>query len=205
MWKKLKGLLEGIAYAGMSSSNPRQTGAQSARPGIFGGIRQRLEGFISGKAPDSPLYLTNRTIGQRLRFGLVVALPLVVIVAAVWYVSLGHKVTAPPRELTPAEIAAGTLPTIDPKVDGVSSDLKITEVQVNHAEPPTLVGNVSNVTDKVITLAEFSFDLTDVTGSQVGAAAGKMEKLAPKESRRFEIPIKPRDASYALVREVRTE
>jgi hypothetical protein len=48
------------------------------------------------------------------------------------------------------------------------------------------------------------FDLTNSTGSQIGAISGTVENLPPSGHKEFQIPIKQRDAAFALVREVKS-
>src|SRR3954454_8319671 len=46
-------------------------------------IAKKVERFVSGNAVASPLYLTNRTLGQKIRFGLLVGTPALAVAALI--------------------------------------------------------------------------------------------------------------------------
>jgi hypothetical protein len=79
------------------------------------------------------------------------------------------------------------------------SDVQVVEVRV---DGPRLVGVVKNTTTREIAVVELVIDLTDSSGSQVGAVNGMVEKLPPSANKDFQISIKQRNAAFALVREV---
>jgi hypothetical protein len=81
------------------------------------------------------------------------------------------------------------------------SDVQVIEVRVDGSR---LVGVVKNTTAREIAVANMVIDLTNSTGSQIGAVSGTVENLPPSGHKEFQIPIKQRDAAFALVREVKS-
>ena len=71
---KLRALLESLAYAGLK---PQRPGVAATRPA--GAWRQRFERFLTRPANADPLYLSNRTGWQRVRVGVLVGVPAVVV------------------------------------------------------------------------------------------------------------------------------
>jgi hypothetical protein len=65
-----------------------------------------------------------------------------------------------------------------------------------------LTGKLRNNSTKRLGAVDVVFNLTDSTGSQVGAVNGHVENLDPKALKAFEFPILQRNAAFALVREV---
>ena len=61
-----------------------------------GRMRGRMETFLSGPPPDDPLYLTNRTWQQKARIAVLVAAPVLLLIALVTIGASGmfrfHKV-----------------------------------------------------------------------------------------------------------------
>jgi hypothetical protein len=68
-----------------------------------------------------------------------------------------------------------------------------------------LVGTVKNNTDRLIRTTEIVLNLTDATGSQLGAVSARVDNLAPNATANFQIPIVQTDAAFALVREIQTQ
>jgi hypothetical protein len=68
-----------------------------------------------------------------------------------------------------------------------------------------VAGTVKNNTDHLIHSTEIILNLTDRTGSHLGAVSAKVDNLAPNATARFQLPIEQKDASFALVREVYTQ
>ncbi len=81
------------------------------------------------------------------------------------------------------------------------SEVQVIEVKVDGAR---VVGVVKNTTAREIAMTNVVFDLTNSTGSQIGAVSATVENLPPSGHKEFQIPIKQRDAAFALVREVKS-
>jgi hypothetical protein len=54
-----------------------------------------------------------------------------------------------------------------------------------------------------IAVAELVVDLTNASGSQVGAVSATVERLPAQGTKNFQIPIVQRDVAFGLVRDVR--
>lgn len=192
--EKLRSLWESVAYAGLKpGSAPRPN--RLAR--WFGPLRRPLERFLAGgRVPDDPLYLSNRTIGQRIRIALVIAVPclLLALGVAAWIRSR-HK-------LTNEEIAAQMLAGVDTRNLHVAAnrDLEVLEatIQSNHV----VSGRVRNNTARAIDGAIVYFDLTDRAGTRLAAVAAHVPRIDPNETASFNAPC-DETAVYAFVREVR--
>ena len=199
--KRIREFFESIVFAGL------KPGAQTApKPQLawLGPLRGPVERLLSGgPAPTDPLYLTNRTLGQKVLSWSLVAIPCLLLLAGVGYTlsSLIDPPAPPPvKELTAAEITAKLLPNMDRDFKlAPLSDVQVVEARVDGAR---LVGKVKNTSTREIAIAELVIDLTDVDGSQVGAVSTVVEKIPPSGTRAFEIPIKQRNAATAMVREV---
>jgi hypothetical protein len=199
--KRIREFLESIVFAGL------KPGAQMApQPQLkwLGPLRGPVERLLSGgPAPTDPLYLTNRTLGQKLKSWSLIGIPCLVLAVGVGIVLssiIDPPVAKPTKELTAAEITAKLLPNMDNdfKLAPVS-DVQVLEARVDGTR---LSGKVKNTSTREIAIAELVVDLLDVRGSQVGAVKAIVEKIPPSGTRDFEIPIKQRSAATALVREV---
>ena len=197
---KLRQLLESLVYAGMK---PRGPGGEPAKP--KSAWRQRLEQWISGPANMDPLYLSNRTIWQRIRAAAVVVVPVVLLVAVLflaWSDVFKAKDAPKLRELTAAEKAARILPNFDTKIQlPANHDLDVQDVHVEHGSPTQVVGLVKNNTDHVIASAGMVFDLTDGRWSRLGAVRTEVEKLPPHSTTPFRFKVAQDSAEHVLVRE----
>jgi hypothetical protein len=87
----------------------------------------------------------------------------------------------------------------------VNKDVQVLEAHVELEGGSKLTGTARNNTDHLIHTAEIVFNLTDQSGSQVGAVSAQVENLAPNATVRFQVPIEQTNAAFALVREVRTQ
>jgi hypothetical protein len=114
------------------------------------------------------------------------------------------KTVMPRLDLSPAEIAAKMLPNLDHVNLDTNRDVDVLEVHVDHTKGTVLAGTVMNNTGHQIHTAEIVFDLTDETGTQLGGVSQRLENLPPRIHQDFRLPIEQSNASYALVREVRT-
>ena len=156
--------------------------------------------------PDDPLYLSNRGWRQRLKLAAIVGVPLLLIVAAITYASLTAPApVAAPTELSPAEVAARSLPGVPKDLKlGANVPLEVQEITIHQNERPRYVsGLVKNPSERRYQSAEFVFELTDMDGSQVGAVNTTIHNVQPYSTTRFQIPIEQENAAFALVRVVR--
>jgi hypothetical protein len=200
--KRIRAFLESIAFAGLK---PGGQAAPTREFGWLGPLRGPVERLLSGPAPNDPLYLSNRTAGQKLKAWSLIAIPCLVLGAGI-AVTLSNfldpPVVAPPTQPTAAEITAKLLPNVEKDLKFTPpSDVQVIEVRVDGSR---LVGVVKNTTAREIAVANMVIDLTNSTGSQIGAVSGTVENLPPSGHKEFQIPIKQRDAAFALVREVKS-
>lgn len=204
MGRRIRQFIDSIVFAGLKPGGFR---GHSEGLRWLGPLRGPVERFISGgRAPSDPFYLSNRTFGQKVRLGILIAAPCLLVAAffGLALVQYFGKSTPPPApELTPAEVALRTLPNVDKDIHlDVNIEVEVVEVHVDHASL-RLVGTLKNNTNRAVG-AEVVFDLTDAAGSQVGAVVGRVERIAPEGKANFQFPIKQQDAAFALVREVHT-
>lgn len=197
---KLRRLFESLVYAGLKRQGP---GVEPAKP--MSAWRERLERLINGPAPTDPLYLSNRTIWQRMRVAVVVVAPVVLLVAVLALALSGvfkAKDAPKPTELTVAEKAARILPGFSQPIQlPANHDLDVQDVHVEHSSPRQVVGQVKNNTDHVIASAEMVFDLTDERGSRLGAVSTRLEKLPPHSTTPFRFTVEQDHAELVLVRD----
>ncbi len=167
-------------------------------------LRELFERILTGgPAPADPLYVTNRTLGQKLRVAALVALPFALLgglVAILNYRTHPDAIdSARPVPSAPAvKIAELPLPNLP------TSEIAIDEIRVD-AAGNVLVGTVRNTTDHPIDSATVIFNLTDQSGSQLGDIMHTFQKLAPKTTVQIRIPLERRNAAYAVVREIQTK
>jgi hypothetical protein len=165
-----------------------------------------VQRFLDGKASHDPFYLTNRTVAQKVRLGLLIAIPPALVVAGVVYAVANRSVhVAPPRQLTNAEIAARMLPNLNETIDLHSNpEVDVVDVVVQGGRQ-RITGTLRNKTDRVLSGVEVIFDLTNSKGSRLGAVNCKVDRIAAKSSVAFQTQITQQDAAYAIVREVRNQ
>ncbi|MCX6632033.1 MAG: FxLYD domain-containing protein [Candidatus Solibacter sp.] len=198
--KRIREFLESIVFAGL------KPGGQTApKPQLrwLGPLRGPVERLLSGgPAPTDPLYLTNRTLAQKLKSWSLVAIPCAVLAVGI-VVTLSNVAdppgAPPPKEPTTAEIAAKLLPNMNNLKLAPPSDVQVLELRVDGSQ---LVGVVKNTAAREIAVVELVIDLTSASGSQVGAVKGTVEKLPAWGRKDFRIPIKQSNATFALIREV---
>lgn len=185
---------------------PGKPKAGSKRMRLLGPLRGPVERVLSGGGQQDPLYLSNRTFGQKLLGWVKVGVPLLVVVAVVVFAFRTYRrQDKPPEVLSPAEVAAKMLPDLNKPIHVYSNtDIEVVEVSVDHAAGDRLVGKFRNTTDHEIQSGEVDFTLTGVNGTQVGAVNVKVTKLAAGGTVPFTQPIAEKAATFALVREVRT-
>jgi len=207
MANPVKKLIDSVLFAGLKPATPGQ--APSANKGPLGRLWAHLDNWVSGGASDDPLYLSNRTWRQKLRMGLLLGIPGLVLVVGLVLVFAQVFVpqTAPPKskEATTAELVSKVLPDVDKSAHIQRyTDAEVVEIGVDQAaNPPRIRGKLRNDTNHSISV-EFVADLTDIDGARVGAVAERVLNTPPKETALFDFPIKSTTASIALVREIRT-
>ena len=99
MSKSFRDIVESIIFAGLKPGARSPYGKPSAS---FERIRARAQSFINGAAPADPLYLTNRTRGQRIRLWTMIAAPILVVGGIVALAMLGYVEL---RDRGPADVA----------------------------------------------------------------------------------------------------
>lgn len=199
---RFRRIFESIAYAGIKPGGPT---APTPPPRRLGRLRELVERFLNGPSSSDPFCLSNRSLGQKVRLGILTMIPLAVVLGAVGLASAGYfdrkAPVAPPHQSSDAQTAASALPDLNKDLAIQSNrNLQLLEVVVGRGK---ISGTVRNTSDHVITDAEMIFDLTNAGGSVLGAVSCKIDRIAPQSSARFQIPITQADAVYALVREVR--
>jgi hypothetical protein len=199
--KRIREFLESIVFAGLKPSG--QAGPQRSFKwlGPLSGPVERL--LSGGPAPTDPLYLTNRTPAQKFRSWSLIAVPCVIVLGVIGFMLSSYLEPPegkPIKEATPAEIAAHLLPNMDKDLKlSPSSDVQVVDVKVENAQ---LIGTLKNTGTRDINLADVNFNLTDAEGSQVGTANAVVEKIPASATRTFQVPLRQRNAAFALVGEI---
>src|ERR1019366_3299103 len=132
----LRRYLEAIVFAGMKPGAQTAPKPQSKwlRP-----LRSPVESLPSGgPPPPAPLYLTNRSVPQRLKFWSWIAVPCLILVAGVAYTlrTLNPPAPKPVPEPTAAEITARMQLPKDIKL-GPVSDVQRSEEHTFELQPLT--------------------------------------------------------------------
>ncbi len=198
--KRIREFLESIVFAGMKPGGQTAPKRQLTWLGPLRGPVERL--LSGGPAPSDPLYLTNRTQAQKLKFWSLIAIPCVVLALGIVILSRSLQPPEPKlvKPLTAAEITAKLLPNLDQDIQlPPATDVQVIEIKV---EGSRLVGVVKNTTRREIAVTELVIDLTNAAGSQLGAVNGIVEKIPPSGTKDFQIAIQQRDAAFALIRNV---
>lgn len=201
--KRLRQFFESIVFAGIKPDKPEK------RLGWLGPLAGPLNRFLDGGAANDPMYLTNRTMGQKVRLAIVVMVPCLLVVGGIGLALAGYfnHPPPPPRAapaLTPAQIAAKMLPNLDKdlKIDS-NRDIEVADVHIEQGGATKVAGRARNTTDHIIQNAEIIFDLTDKDGSRLGAVSAKIPRIEAHGSAQFSLPVEQREAYFALVREIR--
>ena len=197
--KRIREFLESIVFAGMK---PGAQAAPKPQPKWLGPLRNPIERFLSSAAPNDPLYLTNRSLNQKLKSWSLIAVPCLILVGgiAVTLRTLNSPEAKPVTPPTAAEIAARLPLPKDIKL-APASVVQVVEI---HVDGTRLVGAVQNTSARDIALVKMIFDLTTAAGTQVGAVEANLENLPASGRRDFQVPITQRNAVFALVREIAT-
>jgi hypothetical protein len=205
MASRFREVIESIVYAGMKPGAPA---AQSQRMRWLGPLRRPVERLLSGgSAPSDPLYLTNRTLGQKIRFAAAIGVPCLAVVTVMTLALSNYfvkKGPGPKPEPTARERAESILPNLGDIRVNTNRDVDVMELRIDRTSGIALLGTAMNNTAHEIQTAELVFDLVDSSGSQLGGVSQRLEKLAPQTRLDFRLPILQKTAQFALVREVRT-
>lgn len=171
-------------------------------------IAKRLERFVSGSAPSDPLYVTNRTFGQRIRTALLFGVPALAIGGMI-YMGLGRQFDKPgdPKPSAPlpatGEITAKVLPHLEKTYQSESDhDVSVSEATVAHGSDSNISGKLKNNTDRMVVMADVVFDVTDEGGSALGAVMVRVENIAAHSTVPFRKSIEQHTARGAVVREI---
>jgi hypothetical protein len=154
---------------------------------------------------NDPLYVSNRTTAQKWRTIAFVAGPFLVIAAVVILVQGLKPPAPPPRQLTPAEIAAKMLPDATKVPLESNPDVSVGDVQIEHSARPIVTGTINNTSARVLRKAEVLMWLADEHGSVLGSLTAQAHDVPPHGSAAFRIPLPFKNASIVLVRDVQSE
>jgi len=205
MLKRFRRFIDSVVFAGLKPGAPRE---QAKRLRWLGPLRGLVERVLFRPAPSDPLYLSNRTFDQRVKVGLVIAVPCLIVVC-VTALALSHffqaKGPGPAGELSGAELARKLLPNMDTTIKIEVDKVQVLDAHFEREGGMKLVGTVKNNTDRLVHTTEIVLTLTDETGSQLGAVTAQVDNLAANATASFQIPIQQTDAAFALVREVKTQ
>ena len=202
MIDRIRRFVESVVFAGL---NPASGPRQSKGAGRLAPFRERVDRFISGGRPRDPLYLTNRTWSQKLRLAAVVATPclVVAVIGGLFLNGVFRPKTAPPKELTAADLIAKVLPGVgDTKLDS-NADAEVAEVTVDRRGAGRVVGVLKNKTDHVISV-DLVLYFVNGNGSRVGSDVKRVENAPARSSFPFDFPLRWADAAHVLVKEIRT-
>ncbi len=197
----IRRVIESILYAGLK---PDQRPSQ---PKAAGAWRRVTDRFLSGAPPDDPLYLTNRTLTQKLMVPLAVGVPCLILAVWIGNALTSEKTTRPPNDPTPQEIAAKMLPLNlgKDRVD-TNKDVTVTEIRLEHNKQGDAVSAIiRNKTGHEIRSADIVFDLTDGAGSGIGGVRGRVEAIPAGGTKTMKVPIEQRNAAFVLVREIQIQ
>jgi hypothetical protein len=174
-------------------------------------LAKRLEGFVTGgRGAQHPLYVTNRSLGQKVRFFLLIGTPVLIVAVFIGLAMMHYFDPAPkaeratPKEPT-GEITAKVLPHVEKDLavsNEYSRDIEVLEATVSRSGDRTISGKIRNTTDHPISVAELVFDVTDEEGSQLGAVSVRVEDVAARAIVPFKSVLQQQNARGALVREV---
>ena len=206
MLKRFRRFIDSIVFAGLKPDAPREQSKSLRWLGPLRGLGDRI---LSRPAPSDPLYLSNRTIDQKVKLRLAIAVPCLIL-AGITVLGLSHffraKLPGPAPEPSATVLAAKLLPNVDKTIKiEVNQDVQVLDAHVEREGGMKVAGTVKNFTDRQIHTASIILNLTDTTGSFLGAVSAQVDNLAPNATVKFEIPIEQKDAAFALVREVTTQ
>ena len=169
-------------------------------------LRSRFEDFISGRAPNDPLYLTNRTLQQKIKIAALVAVPVVILLALVLAATTDvfRSRRSDPYEhpVAQAQISTTQAPSL-PAPTLALTELDVVNIRiVKDPRSPLVTGVVRNHTNAKVDAAEVSYYLVDEQGNVVGTDTTEVQNVAARGSAVFRVPLKIPHAQYVLVRDV---
>lgn len=159
-------------------------------------LRARFERFISGEAPSDPLYLTNRTWQQKLKIGVLAALPVILLIALVMIGVTGvfrfHRADSYQPPLTAAQPLKLT-----------PADLEVVSIRIaREANAPVVTGTIRNNTNHKVDSAGITYYLTDKGGAMLSTDTIDVPNVPAHSSVAFSAPLGKANAEYVLVRDV---
>jgi hypothetical protein len=168
-------------------------------------LRERMDVFISGRAPSDPLYLTNRTWRQKLKIAALIVAPVLLLTILLTIGAVNpfriHKVAADQRPPDEAPLPAA-LPKPSSGPLSASTDLEVVNIRISRdSHPPTVTGTIRNRTDRKVDFAEVSYYLADAAGSMMGTDSTVVANVEPYGSVAFRAPLKMAKAEYVMVRD----
>jgi hypothetical protein len=171
---------------------------------------RKIERLVAGSGPSDPLYISNRTFGQKAKLALLIGIPIVamgglmILVLGNYFepiaTSAPKSAPAPPK--APGSITAKVLPDLAKTYRSASDrDCEVTEAIVGNQ---AITGKLRNNGEHAIRAADVVFDVIDADGSQLGAVAVRVENIGPHATAAFRQALEQRSATSAIVREVHT-
>lgn len=205
---RVRKLFESIVYAGM---RPSGAAVPQKRLRWLGPLAGPVSRYLDGGAnPSDPFYLSNRTLGQRIRLASVIAVPCLAIGVAIWMAALGRfdrqvaLATPQPQAPTPAQQEAKLLPNLDKGLTvSTDRDIEISDVHIEKGAITKVAGVAHNTTGHAIENAELVFDLADSAGSRLGAVSTRVPRMNSRQATTFSFTVSQHNAAFALVREIR--
>ncbi|HUP04069.1 MAG TPA: hypothetical protein VMU19_08770 [Bryobacteraceae bacterium] len=203
MANRIRSFLESLIFAGLKPSGGAPDGP--GPPKQSGWLRRKLDAYLSAGHSNDPLYLSNRTLSQKLRPWFLIGTPILLLLVGLALVLANvfkPKAAPPPKEPTAAEKIAHLLPDVDKlpiaKVEGV----EVGELRVLHESTPKITGVVTNNTNSAISL-DIDLDIANNYGSRVASVTEHVSDAQPHGTTDFEFASPTADAKYALVRKIR--
>jgi len=200
--------IESIVYAGLKPDAARP---QSKLRRWLGSLEARIGRFAGGRAPSDPLYLTNRTAGQKFKAAMWFVVPGILLAGAVvvaWVNLQVPRAPLPAPQTGPAEAAAKALANVENSIQvekiARPQDVDVVEVHVERVPVNRLVGTLHNRTGRSFQSVDVVFEMTDSQGSQLGAVRAQVNGVPARGTVEFQLPIAQKRAAYALVREIHT-
>ena len=133
MFKRIKQFFENLAYAGLKPQGGRTAQTAPQRQSF---IRAWAESRLTKGGPSDPLYLSNRTLAQKLKAWALVGVPVVVVLGGLGLVLFGYfdkdaPIAPPPAGLSNAEMAEKMLPDLNKDLHiETQHDLEVEDVHV---------------------------------------------------------------------------
>lgn len=185
-----------------SVSEPRPPQSKVLR--ALGPLGRLIDRWISGKAPSDPLYVSNRTLSQKIRTWIVVAIPCIVIGGMVALMASGYFDPMEDKGTTidPQAPTSSAANLELPEIKVPDSEIQVNEVTVHRGPEAYVTGTVKNLTAKKFEKVEIVMNLTDHLGSQIGAIGATVSNLQPQGGAGFRVSIRQQNAYSAVVREI---